>query len=109
MNTSEYSKLSTGIQGRNYYNGYGETAVTSTYYPAFDPLSVMASLAFLAFLFQSLVSLFDRSRSVTPTAVTARQFMELKMLTLTTQILHALEKYEKNRNGKLSNAKHKIR
>jgi len=33
---------------------------------AFDPISVLASLAFLAFLLQSFASLFERSRSILP-------------------------------------------
>ena len=79
------------------------------FFRAIDPLSVLASLAFLAFLIQSLASMFDRSRSIAPTTVTARHFMELKMLALSTQVLRALEKYEENRNGRLiANTKRKV-
>ncbi|XP_076683986.1 uncharacterized protein LOC143376997 [Andrena cerasifolii] len=103
----EYRKAPTGLQ-RSYYSGYG-TAVSPTYYPAIDPLSVLASLAFLAFLIQSFASMFDRSRSIAPTTVTARHFMELKMLALSTQVLRALEKYEENHNGRLiANTKRKV-
>ena len=99
-----YRKTPTGLQ-RSYYG----TAVSPTYYPAIDPLSVLASLAFLAFLIQSFASMFDRSRSIAPTTVSARHFIELKMLALGTQVLRALEKYEENRNGRLiANTKRKV-
>ncbi|XP_076248976.1 uncharacterized protein LOC143188530 [Calliopsis andreniformis] len=97
--TPEYSKISTDIQGKTYHSGYG-TAITPTY-PAVDPLSVLASLAFLAFLLQSLIPLFDRSRSIRSATATARHFMELKILALTTQVLRALEKYGKNSDERL--------
>ncbi|XP_031834065.1 uncharacterized protein LOC116427635 [Nomia melanderi] len=96
-----FNDIFTDIQRKSYYTGHA-TAMTPTYYPLFDPLSVLASLAFLAFLLQSIASLFDHSRSMASTRVTSRQFMELKMLTLVTQMLHALEKYDKHHKGKLS-------
>ncbi|XP_017892311.1 uncharacterized protein LOC108632325 [Ceratina calcarata] len=98
--TTECCQASTEVETRNYYDGYRGTAVTPYYSSGFDPLSIMASLAFLAFLFQSLVSLFDRSRSIRP--VMSRQFTELKTLT---EILDALDKHERSRNGKLSNVR----
>lgn len=76
---------------------------SSPRFSLFDPLSVLASLAFLAFLLQSIASLFDHSRSMASTRVTSRQFMELKMLTLVTQMLHALEKYVSSSTPKLNN------
>ncbi|XP_034941508.1 uncharacterized protein [Chelonus insularis] len=60
----------TAMQPRSYY-GYGTNAAPA-YYPTFDPISILASLAFLAFLLQSFVSLFDRSRSIIPAVVSSR-------------------------------------
>ncbi|KAF7988670.1 hypothetical protein HCN44_001243 [Aphidius gifuensis] len=58
----------TGLQSRSYYG----TNTSPAFYPAFDPISILASLAFLAFLLQSFVSLFDRSRSIIPTIINHR-------------------------------------
>ncbi|XP_053595723.1 uncharacterized protein LOC103573464 isoform X2 [Microplitis demolitor] len=73
---------------RSYY-GYG----TPAFYSTFDPISVLASLAFLAFLLQSFVSLFDRSRSIIPAIVTSRSVSSdlpdpIKL------IMQALDEYE---------------
>ncbi|XP_043461027.1 uncharacterized protein LOC122497795 isoform X2 [Leptopilina heterotoma] len=64
----------TNRQGRSYYGSYGHGAPSApTFYPTFDPISVLASLAFLAFLLQSFASLFDRSRSIIPTIISSRR------------------------------------
>ncbi|XP_014477828.1 PREDICTED: uncharacterized protein LOC106746118 isoform X2 [Dinoponera quadriceps] len=55
---------------RSYYSGFGSSPA---HYHTFDPISVLASLAFLAFLLQSFASLYDRSRSMLPTIVSGRR------------------------------------
>ncbi|XP_033333057.1 uncharacterized protein LOC117224331 [Megalopta genalis] len=102
-----FNDIFADFQRKSYYTGQAtQTSMAPAYYPIFDPLSVLASLAFLAFLLQSIASLYDHSRSLSSTTVTARQFMEVEMLTLVTQALHALAKYDKSHKGKLSaNAK----
>lgn len=62
---------------------------------AFDPISVLASLAFLAFLLQSFASLFDRSRSILPTIVSGRQLaMDDSMIPeISRHVSHALREY----------------
>ncbi|XP_076294692.1 uncharacterized protein LOC143215944 isoform X1 [Lasioglossum baleicum] len=107
---SGFSDIFTDFQRKSYYTGQGtQTAMAPTYYQMFDPLSVLASLAFLAFLLQSIASLFDHSRSLSSTTLTARQFMEVEMLTSVTHALQALEKYEKDHKGKLpANTKRKL-
>ncbi|XP_015171468.1 PREDICTED: uncharacterized protein LOC107063860 [Polistes dominula] len=97
----EYGKQETGLQARSYYNGFGAPA-TATYYPTFDPISVLASLAFLAFLLQSFASLFDRSRSIIPTIVNSRESSsQLKNVGITRRILHALDDYENLNEGSI--------
>ncbi|XP_078037930.1 uncharacterized protein LOC144470530 [Augochlora pura] len=98
-----FNDIFADFQRKSYYTGQGsQTSMAPTYYPVFDPLSVLASLAFLAFLLQSIASLFDHSRSFSSTSVSARQFTEVETLTLVTQALHALAKYNKNHKGKSS-------
>lgn len=64
------------------------------YFRAFDPISVLASLAFLAFLLQSFASLFDRSRSILPTIISGRQStMDLTIPEISKHVSHALQKY----------------
>ncbi|KAK2588896.1 hypothetical protein KPH14_001757 [Odynerus spinipes] len=94
-----YSKAETSLQARSYYNGFGAPA-TATYYPTFDPISVLASLAFLAFLLQSFASLFDRSRSILPTIVSSRESSpNLKTTGVTRRILNALDEYDNLNKG----------
>ncbi|KAF7390969.1 hypothetical protein HZH66_009449 [Vespula vulgaris] len=90
----EYGKKETNLQARSYYNGFGAPA-TATYYPTFDPISVLASLAFLAFLLQSFASLFDHSRSIVPTMINSRESStQLKNVGITRRILHVSDDYE---------------
>ncbi|KAG7211153.1 hypothetical protein KM043_010477 [Ampulex compressa] len=58
--SSSSSSSSSALRERSYYTGYGTPASTA-YYPGFEPISILASLAFLAFLLQSFASLFDLS------------------------------------------------
>ncbi|KAH0535275.1 uncharacterized protein LOC123267440 [Cotesia glomerata] len=74
---------------RSYY-GYG----TPAFYSTFDPISVLASLAFLAFLLQSFMSLFDRSRSMIPTIVTNRSVPRNQIPDPIELIMQALDEYE---------------
>lgn len=67
-----YGRQQSNLQERNYYNGFNSHTLPA-YYSAFDPISILASLAFLAFLLQSFASLFDRSRSILPTLISGRQ------------------------------------
>lgn len=79
-------------QRRGYYPVYGSTPA---YYPTFDPLSVLASLAFLAFLLQSVASIFDRSRSILPTISSSRRSVDLQTADPSAKrILEILAKYE---------------
>ncbi|XP_046734006.1 uncharacterized protein LOC124404149 isoform X2 [Diprion similis] len=85
------------VKPRSYYNTYGAPAAPAhTYVPAFlgfDPISILASLAFLAFLIQSFVSLFDRSRSIIPTIVSSRQLLEASIQDIAERVFHAMERY----------------
>ncbi|XP_057334230.1 uncharacterized protein LOC130673278 [Microplitis mediator] len=74
---------------RSYY-GYG----TPAFYSTFDPISVLASLAFLAFLLQSFMSLFDRSRSIIPAIVTSRSVSRDEVPDPIKLIMQALDEYE---------------
>ncbi|XP_047354810.1 uncharacterized protein LOC124951077 isoform X1 [Vespa velutina] len=97
----EYGKKETNLQARSYYNGFGAPA-TATYYPIFDPITVLASLAFLAFLLQSFASLFDHSRSIVPTIINSRESSsQLKNVGITRRILHALDNYENLNEGSI--------
>lgn len=69
--TDAYQVNSTDIKKKS-YNEYGPLPnFHSAYYPAFDPLSLLAALAFLAFLLQSFASLFDKSRTLVSPATRA--------------------------------------
>ncbi|XP_011860311.1 PREDICTED: uncharacterized protein LOC105557628 isoform X2 [Vollenhovia emeryi] len=76
---------------RSYYGGFGSS--WPAYYHAFDPISVLASLAFLAFLLQSFATLFERSRSILPTIVSGRQ-SDLGVSEASKHVSHALREYE---------------
>ncbi|XP_046604240.1 uncharacterized protein LOC124297355 isoform X1 [Neodiprion virginianus] len=86
------------VKPRSYYNTYGAPAAPAhTYVPAFlgfDPISILASLAFLAFLIQSFVSLFDRSRSIIPTIVSSRQSLEASIQDIAERVFRAMDRYE---------------
>ncbi|EGI60817.1 hypothetical protein G5I_10917 [Acromyrmex echinatior] len=74
------------------YGGFGSSA--PAYYHAFDPISVLASLAFLAFLLQSFATLFERSRSILPTIISGRQSaVDLKVPEIPKHVSHALREY----------------
>ncbi|XP_018342909.1 PREDICTED: uncharacterized protein LOC108748960 [Trachymyrmex septentrionalis] len=78
---------------RSYYGGFGSFA--PAYYHAFDPISVLASLAFLAFLLQSFATLFERSRSILPTIISGRQSaVDLRVPEIPKHVSHALREYE---------------
>ncbi|KAL0103558.1 hypothetical protein PUN28_017669 [Cardiocondyla obscurior] len=77
---------------RSYYSGFG-SSTSPAYYHAFDPISVLASLAFLAFLLQSFATLFDRSRSILPTIISGRQ-SAVKLPEISEHMSHALQDYE---------------
>ncbi|XP_014236090.2 uncharacterized protein LOC106658593 [Trichogramma pretiosum] len=85
---------------------YGMPA--APFVPAFDPISVLASLAFLAFLLQSFAALFDRTRAFVPTIVSSRrsskdngeQFEDIEK-----QVLRALEEYASTSNNVLGDEK----
>lgn len=65
-------------------------------FSTFDPISVLASLAFLAFLLQSFASLYDRSRSMLPTIVSGRQQssdMDLTIPEISGRVSRALRNY----------------
>ncbi|XP_029157985.1 uncharacterized protein LOC114930390 [Nylanderia fulva] len=66
-----YARQQSSLQ-RSYYNGFNSHTMPA-YYSAFDPISILASLAFLAFLLQSFASLYDRSRSILPTIISGRR------------------------------------
>ncbi|KYN27321.1 hypothetical protein ALC57_03665 [Trachymyrmex cornetzi] len=77
---------------RSYYGGFGSSA--PAYYHAFDPISVLASLAFLAFLLQSFATLFERSRSILPTVISGRQSaVNLRVPEVPKHVSHALREY----------------
>ncbi|XP_011696776.1 PREDICTED: uncharacterized protein LOC105455267 [Wasmannia auropunctata] len=77
---------------RSYYGGFGSSPA---HYHAFDPISVLASLAFLAFLLQSFATLFDHSRSILPTIVSGRQTaVDLRVPEVSKHVSHALQEYE---------------
>lgn len=65
------------------------------FFSTFDPISVLASLAFLAFLLQSFASLYDRSRSMLPTIVSSRQqsAMDLTIPEISRHVSRALRDY----------------
>lgn len=97
----EYGQKETNLQARSYYNGFGAPA-TAAYYPTFDPISVLASLAFLAFLLQSFASLFDHSRSIVPTMINSRESStQLKNVGITRRILHVSDDYENLNEGSI--------
>ncbi|XP_012287150.1 uncharacterized protein LOC105703368 isoform X2 [Orussus abietinus] len=73
---------------------YGGTSFTPAYYPTFDPISVLASLAFLAFLLQSFASLFVRSRSIFPTIMSGRKKPEDNDNFIAGRALRAINNYE---------------
>ncbi|XP_012529353.1 uncharacterized protein LOC105832712 isoform X2 [Monomorium pharaonis] len=80
---------------RSYYGGFGSHSASPAYYHAFDPISVLASLAFLAFLLQSFATLFERSRSILPTIISGRQSdVDLEVPDISKHVSHALQKYE---------------
>lgn len=63
---------------------------------AFDPISVLASLAFLAFLLQSFAALFDRTRSMIPTIVSSRQLKSDyndQLTEVEKRVMRAIEEY----------------
>lgn len=76
---------------RSYYGGFGSSP--AYYHHAFDPISVLASLAFLAFLLQSFATLFERSRSILPTIVSGRQ-LDQRVPEISKHVSQALQKYE---------------
>ncbi|XP_011172424.1 uncharacterized protein LOC105204871 [Solenopsis invicta] len=83
------------IQRSYYGGGLGSHSAWPAYYHAFDPISVLASLAFLAFLLQSFATLFERSRSILPTIVSGRQSAaDLRIPEISKHVSHALRKYE---------------
>lgn len=68
--------------------------INDVYFSGFDPISVLASLAFLAFLLQSFATLFDRSRSILPTIVSGRKSaVDLRVPDISKHVLHALREY----------------
>lgn len=76
------------------YNHVSITIILHVYFRAFDPISVLASLAFLAFLLQSFASLFDRSRSILPTIISGRQSTtDLSIPEISKHVSHALQEY----------------
>ncbi|XP_011299441.1 uncharacterized protein [Fopius arisanus] len=78
----------TRIFPRSYYGG------APALYPAFDSISILASLAFLAFLLQSFAALFDRSRSIIPAVISSRDSSsENEPPDLPELILRALDEY----------------
>ncbi|XP_071648698.1 uncharacterized protein [Temnothorax longispinosus] len=77
---------------RSYYGGFGST-LPAYYHHAFDPITVLASLAFLAFLLQSFATLFERSRSMLPTIVSGRQ-SDLSAPEIPKHVSYALQEYE---------------
>ncbi|XP_011501531.1 PREDICTED: uncharacterized protein LOC105365134, partial [Ceratosolen solmsi marchali] len=82
-------------QPRNYYN----SVPTAPFIQAFDPISVLASLAFLAFLLQSFAALFDRTRSLIPTIINSRQAnyeYEERVADVEKIVLRALKDYVRN-------------
>ncbi|XP_043287144.1 uncharacterized protein [Venturia canescens] len=95
--TSMYrNKGETDLDSRSYYGGYGAPAL----YPAIDTVSVLASLAFLAFLLHSFASLFDRSRSIIPSVVSNRQLSEERGIPDSVKlVLRALDEYDTLSNG----------
>ncbi|OXU24526.1 hypothetical protein TSAR_001683 [Trichomalopsis sarcophagae] len=95
-------------QSRSYYSSVPATP----YIPAFDPISVLASLAFLAFLLQSFSALFDRTRSIMPTIISSRRsnseygehFVDIEK-----RVLRALEEYASLSNDLLGNEKESVK
>lgn len=67
--------------------------IICVYFRGFDPISILASLAFLAFLLQSFVSLFDRSRSIIPTIVSSRQSLETSVQDIAEHVFRAIDRY----------------
>ncbi|XP_072750901.1 uncharacterized protein [Anoplolepis gracilipes] len=92
-NSQNYGRQQSNLQ-RSYYSGF-DSSTLPAYYSAFDPISVLASLAFLAFLLQSFASLFDRSRSILPTIISGRQSTtDLSIPEISKHVSHALQEYE---------------
>ncbi|XP_067214854.1 uncharacterized protein [Linepithema humile] len=93
-NSQNYGRQQSNL-ARSYHSGFGLSA-SPAYYPTFDPISVVASLAFLAFLLQSFASLFDRSRSILPTIVSGRQstMADVILPEFSTHVSRALREYE---------------
>ncbi|XP_029679974.1 uncharacterized protein LOC115245689 isoform X2 [Formica exsecta] len=92
-NSHNYGRQQSNLQ-RSYYSGF-DSSTLPAYYSAFDPISVLASLAFLAFLLQSFASLFDRSRSILPTIISGRQStMDLTIPEISKHVSRALQEYE---------------
>ncbi|XP_015122130.1 uncharacterized protein LOC107044683 [Diachasma alloeum] len=90
---SRYESRS-GVQARSYYGG-----TSPAFYPAFDPISILASLAFLAFLLQSFAALFDRSRSIIPAVISSRDSsIEDEPPDPIELILRALDEFEASNN-----------
>ncbi|XP_050448826.1 uncharacterized protein LOC126850154 [Cataglyphis hispanica] len=93
VNSYNYGRQQSNLQ-RSYYSGF-DSSTLPAYYSAFDPISVLASLAFLAFLLQSFASLFDHSRSILPTIISGRQStVDLTIPEISKHVSHALQKYE---------------
>lgn len=67
---------------------------SEVFFSTFDPISVLASLAFLAFLLQSFASLYDRSRSILPTIVSGRrQSSDVTIPEISRHVSRALRDY----------------
>ncbi|XP_033221974.1 uncharacterized protein LOC117176072 isoform X2 [Belonocnema kinseyi] len=107
--SQDYSaKTPINRQARSYYGSYGHggAPATPTYYPAFDPISVLASLAFLAFLLQSFASLFDRSRSIIPTIVSSSRDSSSELEDdIEERVMRALDEYAALENNLLKEKK----
>ncbi|EZA60476.1 hypothetical protein X777_13565 [Ooceraea biroi] len=88
--------VSYGRQGSNLqrsYVGFG-SSTSPAYYHAFDPISVLASLAFLAFLLQSFASFYEHSRSILPTIVSSRHSSsDLTIPDISRHVSNALQEY----------------
>ncbi|XP_011269621.1 uncharacterized protein LOC105259414 [Camponotus floridanus] len=101
INSHNYGRQQSNLQ-RSYYGGF-DSSTLPAYYSAFDPISILASLAFLAFLLQSFASLFDRSRSILPTIISGRQStIDLTIPEISKHMSRALQEYE-NLNEDLEN------
>ncbi|XP_058790603.1 uncharacterized protein LOC131663884 [Phymastichus coffea] len=77
---------------------------------AFDPISILASLAFLAFLIQSFAALFDRTRSIFPTIISSRRSSsdyDENFFDIEKRVLRALEEYASLKNELLESKEEK--